>query len=107
MGLEVGQKLWWVPSHHPKLACEVTVIKLGRKWATLNNQYRIDMATLCADGGQFSSPGRCYLSQKRHEEEVVRDQAWAEFREDISHRYRVPSHLTIEDIADLKKKVIG
>jgi len=48
-----GQKLWWVPQRnrhaHEK---EVTVLKVGRKWAQLDNHERIDLETLVADAGQ-------------------------------------------------------
>ena len=68
--LTVGQELLYVPAYHRKKPRMVKVIKVGRRWATLDNRSRIDMQTLEADGGDYSSPGRCYNSPEEYEEHL-------------------------------------
>jgi hypothetical protein len=79
--LTVGQKLWWVGRHRER-SYEVTVVTVGRKWATIDTgrpNYRIDLETLIADGGKYSSPGMCYLSKKHWEVEFRQRNAWYAF----------------------------
>lgn len=66
MKLSEGQKLWWVPQHSLGMkGREVTVLKVGRKWAELDNGERIDLETLISDGGRYAPNGRCYLRMNR------------------------------------------
>jgi hypothetical protein len=69
--IKPGQTLWYVPRHgEPR---EVTVEKIGRRWATLVDvggwrPGRMDIKTMWLDDGAgYSSPGRCYLSREAHE----------------------------------------
>jgi hypothetical protein len=94
--LEVGQKLWFVPSErrYRDGDCEVTVVKIGRKWATLDrdwfgNQLRIDLEHWYADGRGYSSPGRCYESQDQYGVIKLRDDAWSRFRQVVARTYSV------------------
>lgn len=61
-----GQTLWLVPSRyrHSGEPREVTITKVGRKWLTLNNGYRAAVDGLALDGGEYSSPGVCYLTRE-------------------------------------------
>lgn len=52
----VGQTLWWEGSRY---AYTLTIERVGRRWLTLDNGYRVDRQTLIADGGGYVSPGRC------------------------------------------------
>lgn len=110
--LEVGQELWYVPADSRFVASQsrsVRVEKIGRKWASLNTQYRIDINTLWADGGQYSSPGRCWLSrdawlaeQRRH---ALWDRLW-----NLVDRYRVtdiPENAIMAAIKVLEDAVLG
>ena len=68
--LEVGQELWWVP-HWSSRSSEPYLVKvesIGRKWVHLDNGHMIDINTLIADGGDFSSPGACFLSEQAYKE---------------------------------------
>ena len=73
--LRVGQKLWWVGNRSAGdgRQREVTVVSVGRKWATLDCKsgypIRNDIETLWADGKGFWSPGRCYLSKQEYDDE--------------------------------------
>lgn len=106
--LSVGQGLYYVPKYgDPRI---VTVTKVGRKWATIGEGYagfRIDLQTLAADGGDYSSPGQCYLSQAEYKATKARRGAWDEFRRVVDDRYAVPPHLSIHDINEMAQKVRG
>lgn len=98
--LEVGQVLWFVHSDHrrrggPRAA---KVVKIGRLWATLDIHYRVDIRSLWADGGRYSSPGRCYVNLEAYEQEQRLTEAWRQFHQDVSRQCRVPAHVTLEDI---------
>jgi len=97
--LTEGQILWWVPqSQRHALPREVTVTKVGRKWAQLDNRERIDLETLVADGGGFSAPGCCYLSQEHHEGVMALHKAWDGLKRDLEYK-SVPTGVTAADIA--------
>ena len=97
---EVGQKLWFVWSERrigePR---EVTVEKVGRVWATLDNHRRCD-ATGKVDGGQYQSPGHCYVSREVYELEQSRLNAWWKFKRGLEHK-QMPESLTIEALAQI------
>lgn len=83
--LTVGQKLWfvrednWAPSRNEPFekARELTVERLGRKWAYCG-VHRVHRQTLIVDGEGYGSPGRCYLSREHYEAEKAADSAWNE-----------------------------
>jgi hypothetical protein len=95
-----GQKLWMVFSQRycgePR---EVTVIKVGRKWAEIDVRgYRIDKTTLAIDGGDYTSPGRCYLCRETYERRVALLRAWNAVASKIDRRYGPADGVTIDDV---------
>lgn len=98
--LTVGQKLWWVGAHsYNKGEREATVLKVGRKWATLDvGEYRIDLETLRADGRGSNSPGRCWMSEAEWRVEEARKSAWREFRDKLQPHWYPPDGVDIERI---------
>jgi hypothetical protein len=97
--LTVGQQLWFVPSQRRCGSAEyVTVEKIGRKWATISNGYRIDLETLTADGGQYMSPGACWTTKEEWEAATERHQAWFNFRAAAGVQYQPPDGFTTEEI---------
>jgi hypothetical protein len=97
--MQVGQQLWWVPAHrHNGDPRHVTITKVARKWVTLDNGYRIDKDRMVADGGQYSSPGRCYYSKALHEEERERIELWHQLYLLVNRAGRAPSHVSNSDI---------
>ena len=98
--MEVGTKLWYVRTDGTKFdhGQEVTVVKVGRVWATLDTGKRISLTTLLADGGDYSSPGRCYTSKEEHD--LIRETAiqWKFFRNKIRDFYSAPAGITPDDI---------
>jgi hypothetical protein len=105
----VGQKLFYAPSKHYRRTPphEVTVTAVGRKWVTIE----MDSATrrtmrfestdkrMVLDGGQHSSPGRCYLNREYYEAEQAVDARWRSFAKWIeAHRGEAPHGMTVERI---------
>lgn len=102
MKLTVGQQLWWVPARYRtgEQPCYVTVEKVGRKWAQLSNQYRIDVTTLEPDSKGYSSPGECYLQREEYESKVAISYAWGRLRKFMESRIwsGAPDGVTLENI---------
>jgi hypothetical protein len=103
----VGQTLFFVPSYSrdAHLAREVTVTKVGRMWSELSNGYRIGNEDWIADGGGYSSPGRCYASREEYEHELARQQYWESIVRSISDTWRCPEHLTIDGLNLIAEKL--
>ena len=106
MKLSEGQKLWWVPQHSLGMkGREVTVLKVGRKWAELDNGERIDLETLISDVGRYAPNGRCYLSQEAYKQAEALVQAWIKLKRDLQYG-RIPEDVTIGDI-ELARLLLG
>lgn len=102
--LQVGQKLWFVPADRRNGdGCEVTVEAVGRTWAKISNQYRIDLQSLIADGGQYVSPGRCYLSVEAYREDVELQRAWCSFQNEVYRATVRPTGLTVAAIDEARR----
>lgn len=78
--LTVGQTLWYVPRRGSSQ--EVTIEKIGRRWATLAPHWcgRIDITTLAVGGGQYTSPAQCYLSEGAYTKWRTDLELWFLFR---------------------------
>ncbi|GBG14593.1 ethanolamine ammonia-lyase [Novimethylophilus kurashikiensis] len=102
--LTVGQKLWWVPHqlrfNNPR---EVTVEKVGRVWAYLDNHQRIDVETLRVDAGEGAPRGRVYLSEAEYLRETELRDRWSALKRALSDIYVIPEGVTPEDIAAATK----
>ena len=94
--MKVGDELYFVD--YVGFGNYVKVTKVGRVWAYIDNGYRIDLQTLRADGGEYSSPGRAWKSKEEYDESVARDKLWLIFRM-LVREVRVDNDLTIEKIA--------
>lgn len=103
--LEIGQKLWCVPSGRRGEPHEVTITKVGRLWAKINDRRytRIDVNTLYMDRGVSSSPGRCYLTREEWETEVEEDKIWSAFHSRMLGKYSKPRGLTADRIREAAK----
>ncbi len=102
--LQVGQTLYYVANDrrdaHRDGGAEIT--KIGRQWATVCIAYcnaRVDLETLEVDGGNYSSPGRCYLSREAWEEEKLLRAAWREFQRDVERANAEGGLITVENIS--------
>ena len=79
--MKVGDTLYFVYSgNYPSAPEVVTVLALGRKWATLSNGYRIEVETLRAERGKYSSPGRAWETKKEYDAIFFAATLWKKFR---------------------------
>lgn len=102
-GLYVGQQLYFVPSEIRKRnPVTATVTAVGRKWVSIEMAgwwgVRIDIQTLIADGGGYSSPGNCYFSQEEYTAKVLRQRTWDSLRRAIYAKPSTPDSVTREAI---------
>ena len=106
--LTVGKKLIFMPSERRRDVgpVEVTVEKVGRKWATISNHQRIGVDDLVADGGQYSSPGRCYLSRVEYEAETRAEAAWRSLCKAIDQGWNPPQGVGAAEI-EAAAKMLG
>jgi hypothetical protein len=111
--LTVGQELWFVPGgrRYARQARDVRVIKIGRKWAYLDySNYRIDKDTLYVDGGDYISPGRCYLGKDLWEREQERSELWNALWRALHGSHKIPEGVSSADIrtaASILKLTLG
>ena len=78
----------WAHRAHGRELSEMTVGKVGRKWAKLSAGYRINTSDLTIDGGNYSSPGRAYLSRADFEAELENEKTWSSFRNEVEKLWR-------------------
>jgi len=106
MKLEVGQKLWYVPEDGRQDQREVKINSVGRKWAKTDYFLKVDINTLQVDGGQYSYPGKCYLSQEEYDNYMSMKRRWM----DISRKiplYDLPKGMTQEKIDMISMLIFG
>jgi len=72
---------------------------MGRKWLYLHNHLRADSETLVVDGGEYSSPGKCYVSKEAREAELALLLAWDAFQVNVRNSYAAPRGISLEAIA--------
>lgn len=106
MKLEVGQKLWYVPNSSRDNQQEVTIQSIGRKWAKVCYVGNVDINTLEVDVGNYSSPGKCYLSQEEYDNYMTVLIAWRNFTNKIQS-YNIPKGMTQEKIDIISKLIFG
>src|SRR3990172_3755523 len=102
--LQKGQTLYWVwheprkgPSNHI-----VTIDSVGRKWAVVEGaKYRVSMDTLIVDGGNYSSPARCYLSRESYESEKALKMEWEHLARSMNGR--IPAGVTVDDVCEARR----
>lgn len=101
--LKVGQELYWTTtvnrSRYGGNDCWVTIEKVGRKWAHLINGHRIELENLIADGGGYSSPGRCYMTREEVVEERKVNKLWQKIKNDT--RYLQSPDCSYEDLCKI------
>ena len=106
MKIKAGDKLYYIPTRNgARDGRYLTVVKVGRKWAQLDNSerrpLRIDVNTLWADGGNYSSPGRCYVSKEGYLAEERANYLCRELARRIG--YHPNDGVTISDIQEAAK----
>lgn len=96
---EVGMDVFVVTTAYRTLrTTTATIVKVGRKWATLNGCIgRFDITTWRLDGGNYSSPGTCYPSEQEYlaQQELIK--SWSEFKKKV-HCMWLHHSVTVEKI---------
>jgi hypothetical protein len=105
----VGQILYYVPnrSYYQAESRPLKVAKVGRDWVTLENDARFGKRDrkMEIDGGNYASPGRCYLSESDYKESAALVMAWEKLTSDIHTTFRragPPPHMTVEMIGEIR-----
>lgn len=110
MSYNIGDKLYFVYSDRRRgEPQEVTITAIGRKWLSIDKSWipRINKETLFADGGQYTSPGQCYLSKDDYERSALRAQRWDTLRAKISRTWDAPDHLDTPAINEIIRMIAG
>lgn len=103
--LKVGDELYCVPKYRLGDPRTVTVEKIGRKWATLaKREGRIRLSNWILDGGQLSSPGRCYENEEEYQEYERRKDARLAFTRARAYT-TMPEELTLDDLREIAHKL--
>ena len=100
MKLKVGQTLFMVKTYGGNRL--VTVTKVGRKWATLDTRHRVDIETLIVDGGNYNSPGKCYLTEAEYRQKIELQTTWSRFKSRTVNR-TIPEGATVSSIMEAAK----
>lgn len=105
MSLTVGQKLFYVPRNRfggePR---EVTVVKIGRKWAHLDlPDERIDRETLEVYSGGYMAHAKVWRSREEWEVATRLEGDWGAFMKWLRNKWQVPEGVTSSDIRTAAK----
>lgn len=108
--IQVGQQLWFVYNDSRRGSSRyVGVQSIGREWAAISSfggKGRINLQTLRVDGGDYSSPGTCYVSEDAYEARVRLSAEWRVLRSELERSYAPPPDMTFEKIAQIRE-IIG
>lgn len=85
--LKVGQNLFMVKSRDYGSVNErlVVISKVGTKWAQLECGERVNLVGLFIDGGEYSSPGKCYLCEQEYIDIKEKEICWLKIYRSITH----------------------
>lgn len=93
----VGQEVFIAKSNNARTTSTARIVKVGRKWATLERvEGRFDLETGMLDGGQCSSLGKVYVNEAEYRTECELNAAWLAFS--TKTQCRAPQGITIEAI---------
>lgn len=96
---KVGQQIFveWRNGSKPYMLTE-TVSKIGRKWVEfMNGRCRFNPETMNIDGGEYTSPGRVWLTEDAYDAHVERRHMWQKLYK-LASRHTPPDHLSIEQM---------
>ncbi len=94
MSLKVGQKLWYA---HKRGSVKkwVTVLKVGRKYATMEGCDPINLSDLSGKADAYGSHGKCYLDREEYETRCRADRLYQKLRNSLGW---VRGDIAAEDI---------
>ena len=98
--LTVGQQLWYAPYERRNTPGYVTVVKVGRIWATMSGGSRISLDDLTLESPKYGIGGQIYLSRDLWVVDVRKNKAWFALREKLQCAYQVPANVTEAQIRE-------
>ncbi len=111
--LAEGQTLYFVPNTRGWAPYEITIVRLGRVWATTRRESsigviespKISIENLVADGGKFASPGRAYLSREHYEHRQLRSALWLQIRTKLGWNPPPESELSTSRLREIVEEL--
>lgn len=97
--MKVGDTVVWVPHEKRNPPVDVTITKIGRKYATLSNDLRVDLKTL--GSRDWFTQGRIYLSRAEYDTALAAKNAWTALNNAMG--YAPPPGITAADIKAARK----
>jgi hypothetical protein len=97
-GVKVGDVLWYQPSDTRYKGHEITVTKVGRKYAYFEHNSRFSLDKGIHDCPGYSPLGRVYADRTIREAEAALASAWLSLRKDFDCRWKPPEGVTTEAI---------
>jgi hypothetical protein len=105
--LEAGQELWFQSWFSSQLSRNVTLEKIGRKYATIKgwrDDFRLDMQSLRLELKDYGGKGRCWLSREAYEKDDELSKAWLLLKNEI-YGLSQPAHITLEQIEQIRQMI--
>ncbi len=99
--LHEGQEVYFVSSRHHSKPVTITVLKVGRKWATLSNQYRADKDTWQIDSGGFGNRGTLWPDAEEYDIQTKVTKEYQRLPRDIG--WGPKNGVSLEDIKSVRK----
>jgi len=103
MKYEVGQKVFVVPSKRIGKPEYEEITKVGRKWVHLKYDRRFEIGSDRLDGGEYSSPGSVYASEKEYLEQKFKQESWEKLCLFFRHKYSCPKEISLDDIRKINE----
>lgn len=86
--IKVGDTLWYVKRRNGyNDECEVTVIKVGRKWATISTNERMDLESMSVEAPYYAGHTQCYTTKQDYANEQEAKEKWEIIRGKIEFTY--------------------
>ncbi len=115
--IEVGQTVYLENIDHRRFGTDgltpYKVVKLGRKWATLDSWNRLKFDIVKNQNGVrsvyeggFSPSHRAWLSPEEHADFIIRNETWREFVNFCANSYP-PNHLSKEQLLLMLQQIKG
>ncbi len=101
----VDESLYYVPDATVRRGDPeyVTISRVGRTWlyciSASFGGIKVDIATLAVDGGKYSSPGQCWLSQFDYEQHCLLAKSWRNFTILVKH-HPTKDGVSVDDIQE-------
>jgi hypothetical protein len=103
--VEQNQVLWRVPESRRGNPGPATVIKVGRKWASLDNGEKIGKESLVMECGGYKPHATYWHSPEEFERARELAAAWSSFRKAVDESWRCPKGAGINQIENARRAI--